>query len=94
MWPFSRRVEVMQRSRPSWRDGLKCFREYDLPEGRTWESYRYLVEDIWVESAVDECVTDDPAERDRLVAAGLAEDYDMRVTDRVTGEVAYTKRPD
>lgn len=73
---------------------MKCFRKCDLPPGRTWESYRYLVEDIWGEVAVDECVTDDEAEVSRLVAAGIAEDYDMRVTDRVTGEVTYTKRPD
>jgi hypothetical protein len=86
MWPFRHRSDVAQRPK-AWLDGMKCFRSYDLPPGRTWESYRFLVEDIWVEAAVDECVTDDEAERDRLVAAGLEEGYDMRVTDRITGEV-------
>lgn len=74
-----------------WLRDAKCFRSYDLPPGRTWESFRYLVEDIWADVSVDEIVTDDEAERDRLVAAGLEELYDMRVTDRTTGEVTYTE---
>jgi hypothetical protein len=106
MWPFRRKSSLhgsgctdpdcagWPRCTPATPPQQLCFRSYDLPSGRTWESFRFLVEDIWVASAVDECVTDDEAEVARLVAAGIAEDYDMRVTDRTTGKVTYTKRPD
>lgn len=68
-----------------------CWRQYDLPAGRTWESFRYLVEHIWAESPVDEFVTDCAKERDRLVAAAPPEAYDARATDRMTGEVIEIK---
>lgn len=70
-----------------------CFRSYDVPADRTWESYRYLVEHVWEGTSVDEFVTDVPAERDRLVAGGLDQAYDARVTDRTAGEVTLHASP-
>lgn len=88
MWPFTRRLAV---EREPWTPP-PCWRSYELPAGRTWESFRYLVEDMHNDTAVDELVTDSDAERDRLVRAGLEQGYGVRVTDRTDGSVTVHPR--
>jgi len=60
----------------------KTFRDYELPEGRTAESFLFMVEDLWAGRAVDAGYTDDWAEVARLIPATLDQAYDVRVTAR------------
>lgn len=102
MWPFRRKPSLhgsgctdpdcagWPQCAPAVPPQPLCFRSYDLPEGRMWESYRFLVEHVWDGSTVDALVTGDETERDRLIAAGLDQAYDVRVTDRTAGEVTST----
>jgi hypothetical protein len=70
-----------------------CYRWYDLPAGRSWESFRYLIEEReapWAgEHFIDALVTDEESERDRIVAHIVSDFHEAGVTDRVIGEIVH-----
>ncbi len=59
------------------------FGPYNLPPGRTWESFRYLV-NVTLGGAivVDEFVTDSAQVLDAELRSAAADGYDVRVTTR------------
>lgn len=62
----------------------KVLRAYELPEGRTPDSYRFLVEELYdvPDGVEDELLTDDPDEVDRLIGLILRGHHAARVTTR------------
>jgi len=67
----------------------KCWRDYELPTGRTPESFEYKVEEIWDGHPTDTLYTDDKDEAERLVNAMLSQAYDAHVTHS-GGQDRYT----
>lgn len=57
-----------------------CWRGYELPDGRTPESFAYRVDEVWDGGVTDTLYTDDETEADRLVAAMLSNEYAAHVT--------------
>lgn len=58
----------------------KVFDEYDMPAGRTPDSFAHKIECIWSGVVVDTYFTDDATEAERVTRASLNEQYDVRVT--------------
>ncbi len=57
----------------------KTFSDYDMPAGRTPESFAFKIESIWSGVVVDTYFTDDPLEAERMVEAEKAQAYKVRV---------------
>lgn len=72
-----------------------CFRWYDLPIGRTWESFRYLIEEydgeVGAKAPTDSLVTDQQAEVARIAAAMADQGYCVRITEQATGKTAMVE---
>jgi hypothetical protein len=58
----------------------KVFSDYDMPAGRTPESFAYMIESIWSGRVVDTYWTDEKLGAERMVRGELDQMYDVRLT--------------
>lgn len=58
----------------------RCWRDYELPAGRTAESFAYKVEELDYDNVTDTLYTDDSSEAERIRSAMVSQGYSARVT--------------
>lgn len=58
----------------------KTFRGYELPDGRTPESFAYKIEELDYTNVTDTLYTDDESEVDRIIPRLIAQGYNACVT--------------
>lgn len=64
------------------------YRWYEIPEGRTRESFAFFVEEIWSGRAIDEYFTDERADVEQVIDERESTLYDVRVTS-ANGAIEY-----